>query len=207
MRKFLTALLIASIATAAFAQQKGDMFVGTMLGVGIQKSSVKYDNEKEEDDPIVTLNLEPGFHFFIADKFRLGLQMELTRQSQKSDDEGVDYTESMGTLLVGPVASYYVQLADRFYLTPELGAYFAHVKHKEEEGKYSEEVKLNGFALGLQPIKFEFRATNRLAISAGLFNIGFTHLKVKDTGDVDVKNNAFALNLGINPSVGIHIYL
>lgn len=128
-KKILTMLLLAAGSIASlYAQQKGDMFVGTMLGFSIQKTTSKIEykgnSEKTENDPVVTLDIEPGFHYFIADKFRLGLQMGFTRASQKSNDEDGEYEESIGAINIGPVAAYYVQLADRFYLTPELGDYF-----------------------------------------------------------------------------------
>jgi hypothetical protein len=98
-------------------------------------------------------------------------------------------------------------MADKFYFSPELGFYFAHSKSKQEVGNQSQEQKANGFLLNLVPVKFEFRPTDRIGIAASLFNVGITHLKFKDTGDVDVSSNALSLNLGINPTVGIHIYL
>ncbi len=212
-KKILATLLFAACSLMTLhAQQKGDKFIGTMVGFGIQKTSVEVNNGSgattEEGDPIIQIGIDPGFHYFVADNFRLGLQMSLQRQSQKGEDyNGSEVKNSVGTFIVGPEAAYYAHLADRFYFTPEVGFYFAHSKVSEEISSTTESQKLNGFALSFTPLKFEFRPTEHFGIATSLINISFINLKKQDTDDFDVKSKSFGLNLGFNPSVGVHIYL
>ncbi len=203
LKKTILACAAAVWALSANAQQAGEKFVGTMLGVGITKQSTEIGGTKYEDDPTVTLRLDPGFHFFLTDHFRLGLQAQLLRQSTKYDDGDKN---SVGTFLIGPSAAFYLQLADRFYFAPELFFGFAHAKYKVEEDNRSRETKNNGFGFDVAPLVFNFRATQRLAFSASLFNVSLVHMKLKDSNP-ETTSNAFDFNLGVNPSVGIHFFL
>ena len=95
-------LVMMSGINVLFAQSKGDMYVGTMLGMSISQHSDVDGNTKHVDNPIITLHLAPGLHCFAADYFRIGLQMELTTQSQKDENNN---TESSNCLCVGPICS------------------------------------------------------------------------------------------------------
>ena len=194
--------LLAGSTASTFAQSSGDMFVGTLLGFSVTKTSVHVGDYDGDNDPEIGLNVSPGFHYFVANNFRVGLQAELGRTSQKDNN---DDKYSMNTLNIGPVAAYYIQITDRFSIAPELSFYFTHAKSKEETSHITVEDKYNGFAIGARLLNFEFRPVTHFGVSANLFGLGLVHLKQKDS-DPEVSSNTFNLSLGMNPSVGVRYF-
>lgn len=203
MKKFTIVMLLVMLSgiNALFAQSKGDMYVGTMLGMAITQHSEKYDNTKDKDKPFIKMEIDPGFHYFIADNFRIGAQMGFALESQKYEN---DTKDKNGSFVIGGVAAYYIQLADHFYFTPELGFYFAHAKFTHEVGSNPVESKSNGFLLQFLPAMLEFRPTDHFGFSASLLGLELTHLKSKQ--DSKSKSNDFAFALGLAPQIGIKYY-
>ena len=193
-------LVLMSSVNVLFAQSAGDKYVGTLAGMSITKSSTKVGDTKNSEKPYVTMQLAPGFHYFLADNLRVGLQMELTTSWHKDEDGN---KSSNNTFLMGPTVAYYFAIADKLYFTPELGFYFAHVKSKYKSGNTSYDSKGNGFDLQILPIMLEFRPTDHFGFSASLLGIDFAHIKAKDS---DVKSNEFKFNLGLNPRIGLKYY-
>ena len=204
MKKITILMLLVMMGgiNVLFAQSKGDMYVGTMLGMGITQHTSKYDNNKVKDKPLIKLEIDPGFHYFIADNFRIGAQMGFATDSQKSHDDNSKYKH--GTFVVGGVAAYYFQIADNFYFTPELGFYFAHQKNTNEVGSTSTSYKSNGFLLQILPAMLEFRPTTHFGFSASLLGLELTHLKSKQ--DPKAKSNDFSFALGLAPQIGLKYY-
>ncbi len=196
----LMLLVMMSGINVLFAQSKGDMYVGTLLGMGISKSSTKVGDTKTSDKPYVTMEIDPGFHYFVADNFRIGLQMGLRTSWHKDEN---DNKNSDNYLLVGPTFAYYFEIADKFYLTPELGFYFAHAKSKDKTGNITNESKGNGFNMQILPVMLEFRPTDHFGFSASLLGIDIAHLKAKDA---DVKSTGFTFDLGLSPHIGLKYY-
>ena len=203
MKKITTMMLLILMSgiNVLLAQSKGDMYVGTMRGMSISQHSDVDGNTKHVDNPIITLHLAPGLHCFAADYFRIGLQMELTTQSQKDENNN---TESSNCLCVGPICSYYFQIADKFYFTPEIGLFFAYTNYKWTENHVIHNSKENGFDVEIRPVMLEFRPTDHFGFSASLLGVGFAHLTSKDFPDE--KSNQFVFNIGINPSIGLKYY-
>lgn len=197
----LMLLVMMSGINVLFAQSKGDMYVGTMLGMAISQHTDKYDNTKDKDKPWIKLEIDPGFHYFVADNFRIGAQMGFATESQKYDD---NRKYKNGSFIAGGVAAYYFELADNFYFTPELGFYFAHAKHTDEVGSTSTDSKSNGFLLQFLPAMLEFRPTTHFGFSASLLGLELTHLKSKQ--DPKAKSNDFSFALGLAPHIGLKYY-
>ena len=197
----LMLLMMMSGINVLLAQSKGDMYVGTLLGFGMSKHSEKDGSNKSEGKPYFRFELDPGFHYFIADNFRIGAQMCFGLESQKQNND-TKYTNS--SFAIGPVFAYYFEIANNFYFTPEIGFYFAHSKNTYKVGNNSTESKANGFVFQLLPAMLEFRPTNHFGFSASLFAIELTHMKSKD--NPDHKSNDFGMALGISPRIGLKYY-
>ncbi len=198
-----TALLLFFSLASSFCQSKGDMFITGMISFGVSSSHSNEGNTRTDNDPTIYMGLYSGYSYFVANKFRLGLEVDFDRQSQTDKDND---TYSVGSLSTGPVVAYYIQLADKFYLTPEIGAYFEHAKITDEDGKKTYETMHNGFRLGAWPILFEFRPTQRFAFAASLFSINYSFLSQKDSSP-DYSFTSFSLRLGMDPTVGLRLYL
>ena len=203
MRKLAIMMLLTMLGgiNALFAQSQGDMYVGTMLGMAISQHADKYDNTKDKDKPWIKMEIDPGFHYFVADNFRIGLQTKFGLETQKYDPDR-QYSDS--EFWAGAVAAYYFQIADKFYFTPELGFYFAHAKHTDKTGSNSVESKSNGFVFQTLPAMLEFRPTTHFGFSASLLGLELIHLKSKQ--DSKAKSNDFLFALGLAPQIGIKYY-
>ncbi len=197
------AAMMACAATDAAAQQKGDKFVGTLIGFSMANSSTTgEDGVKEKGDPVCAIELDPGFHYFVADHFRIGAQMQLTHQWQKNDES--DTKTSSNNLAIGPTAAYYIRLADRFHLAPELGFFYCHGKMSYERDNHTADYKTNGFELAALPVQLEFRPTDRIGLGVSLLNLEFAHMK---RTDADISGNAVNFNIMLNPTVGVRVFL
>jgi len=203
MKKITIVMLLVMLGgiNTLFAQSQGDMYVGTMLGFGMTKHTDKNGSNKTEDKPYFKFELDPGFHYFIADNFRIGAQMGFGFDSHKYDN---DRKNTNSSFMLGGVCAYYFEIADKFYFTPELGFYFAHAKNTYKENSHSDESKANGFILQMLPAMLEFRPTDHFGFSASLFAIEVTHMKSKE--NPDHKSNDFAMELGISPRIGLKYY-
>ncbi|MCR5454719.1 MAG: porin family protein [Bacteroidales bacterium] len=201
MKKITIVMLLIMLSgiNSLFAQSQGDMYVGTLLGMSITKKSEKNGNTKTESKPYITMQLDPGFHYFIIDDLRVGAQMSFGLQSHKYDSNN-KHTNS--SFMLGGVAAYYFHITDNFYFTPEVGFYFAHAKDKYDNN--TTEPKANGFDLQILPVMLEFRPTTHFGFSASLLGVELQHMKSKD--NPDQKSNDFEFNLGLNPKIGLKYY-
>ena len=216
MKRFLFALLtilVANASVSAYAQQKGDKFIGTMYGIGFQKTNLTYKQSGyntetvQNGDPAFTFLVQPGFHYFVKDNFRIGLDASFMRKHQDGEVLGVSYEVAENSFLLGPTVAKYVQLTDNFYYTIEGGVYFTFASSTNDAGTEYNDQNAMGVSVDVSPLKFEFRPTTHVAFAVSLFEVGFAHMKFRDTGAMDIKSNSFVVNLGVTPSVGVHFYL
>jgi hypothetical protein len=126
--------------------------------------------------------------------------MALSTEWQKDEN---DNKSSINTLFVGSAFAYYIEIADKLYLTPEIGFYFVHSTSKDKTGSVTVSHKGNGFDLQVLPVMLEFRPTTHFGFSASLLGLNYIHLKIKDT---DVKANNTDFTLGLNPVIGFKYY-
>lgn len=202
MRKFLiiTLLLLVGSSSVLWAQSKGDVLIGTVIGVNVSKNNVTTDGVKTEGDPSVTWGVGPGVYVFPANKVRLGVQFSLS----KMKDRVSDFDHKTGSFSVGPSFSYYFRLADRFYLTPEIGAFFTHAKSTYEHRltRMTVTEDMNGFGFSLIPAQFEFRPGKRFCMAANMFSLSYSNLEASNATSTD----GFVFDIGLNPTVGIGFY-
>lgn len=153
MKKLLTLLLCLSALFAgnSIAQEKGDMYFGGSLGLGV--TSVGEGNYSVS---AVKFSLTPEFSYFVADNFRLGAELSFST------------SEGISLFTIQPTFAYYVKLVDKLYYTPEfkIGGGFA----------AGEDYSTGLFAFGLDIFALEYMPTKNLGISMSLVNLNYNLL-------------------------------
>jgi len=184
--KKLTICLMAILATSIFsisAQTKGEMYAGGSLGIGTTSLISKGNSATG-----VTFNIAPEFSYFVADNFKVGATVAYGIESNGTTTH---------TIQIMPNLAYYVRLCDKFYYTPgvELGFVCG----------ISEGVSMPGFGVGLSLGCFEFRPTQKFALSVSLLSFDYMLLTYKgDWGKINVSGVEF--RLGTTPSIGLKYY-
>lgn len=153
MKKFfaLFVCLSALFAGNVVAQEKGDVYAGGSLGLGI--SSV---GQGDISATSVSFSMTPEIGYFIADNCRLGAELSFA------------ISEGVSTFAFQPTFAYYVKLMDNLYYTPEfkIGGGFA----------ASENYTTGLFTFGLDLFALEFMPSEKLAISLSLVNLTYNLL-------------------------------
>lgn len=154
MRRFLSlvvAALFLTIGTAA-AQEKGEMYIGGNLGLGISASS--YDTSSFSSN--FGISISPEFGYFAAKKFRVGAAI------------GYSYSSDVHTFLVSPNVAYYITLADKLYYTPEISLHAG----LGSSGGYT----AGAVGVGVNLFKLEFRPTHRFAMAVSLIDFSYVYM-------------------------------
>lgn len=182
MKKLLFCALIA-LASCQFAaaQNKGDMYVGGIVGVSTTSIS-----SNGASSTTTNFNLAPEFGYFVADRLRISGSLNYGLSSS----DGF----STHTLTIGPSIAYYVKLSNNFYYTPEFGLGFAYGS--------TEGISGSGVALGFDFGAFEFRPASHWGLSFNLLSLDYTYLSY----DRNISSNGIGFQLGINPTVGVKFY-
>ncbi|MBP5481724.1 MAG: hypothetical protein J6Y22_08240 [Paludibacteraceae bacterium] len=144
MKKRIVSLLLCAVSIGAYAQQKGDMFLGLHGGVGLTSSNVSYeikdkknlyDETLKDSNPNVDFFIAPGFHYFFANNLRIGLDFTfgITKEHLEYAVETTSFTSDTKSKYwsVGPVFAGYVKLAEKFYYVPELDLNYIRMKVDE----------------------------------------------------------------------------
>ena len=124
MKKVVVSLMLCALSLGVHAQEKGDKFFSTSVGVGITKAKVYQEKELlQENDPLVEMSLSVGVHGFVARHFRFGFDLQGCYLNNINGD-----TEMRSKQVdFGPVFAYYVPLGEKFYYVPQFGASYLHV--------------------------------------------------------------------------------
>ena len=183
MKKLLCcALLAIASCTIASAQNKGEMYVGGILGVSTSSFSAD-----ETSISNTSFRIAPEFGYFVRDNLRIGGLLEY----------GIEPLEgwTTHTITIGPNVAYYVKLCDRIYYVPEIGLGFAYASFDGVSG-----VGLDSeFKFGA----FEYRHSAKWSLSLNLMSLDYTTLSF--SGE-NATSNDVAFQLGINPTVGFKFY-
>lgn len=182
MKKLLFCALIAfASCQLATAQERGDMYVGGIIGVSTSSIS-------SEGSSVTTTNfsMAPEFGYFVADRLRISGSLNYGLSSSDG------FTTH--TLVIGPSIAYYVKLCNNFYYTPEFGLGFAYGS--------TEGISGTGVALGFQFGAFEFRPTSHWGLSCNLLSLDYTYLSY----DRDISSSGIGFQLGISPTIGLKYY-
>lgn len=178
MKRFFICFLAitALLSFDASAQDKGDKYVGGIVGVGLTSL---------EGNTSISAGLGFDFGYFAAKNLNIGA--------------GVAYTIAAGdsvvhTLTLGPSLSYYVKLCDKFYYIPGLDLAFVYGN--------TDGINMPGFGVGLNLGSFEFRPTPHFGFAVNLLSFTYMYFSVEGYYGI----NGVNFNLGINPSAGLNYY-
>lgn len=180
MKKFIIVLSFTLfVVMGAFAQQKGDKFVGGAIDLGVTSVGVS-----GVSTTAVEFGIQPEIGFFVADKFMLGFNLGYALTSGDSTTH---------TLVIGTKLSYYIPVCEKFYYTPALELAYCNA--------FSGEASLPGFGAGLSLARFEYRATKQLALSASMLSLDYVLLAKNG-----LKVNTVNFGLSLSPSIGLRYY-
>ena len=177
MKNFLVIVVAMVLCTsAAFAQNKGDKYIGGYAGVQFQSVSLEGDSVTDAG-----FQIQPEFGYFVADRLKIGASV------------GYGITSGVHALTLAPNISYYAPLCKGLYYTPgiELGLAVG----------FTEGYAVPGFGFSAHLLTLEFRPTKHFGFSANLFSL--TYIGLTSDG---LLLNTVSFNVGLNPSVGFKYY-
>ena len=177
MKRFLVIVVAMVLCTsAAFAQNKGDKYIGGYAGVALQNMSI--DGESATG---VSFAIQPEFGYFVVDRLKIGASI------------GYGLESGINVLTVAPNLSYYARLCDGLYYTPgvEVGLALG----------FAEGYTLPGFGFVANLGTLEFRPTEHFGFSANLFSLSFVTMSLED-----INTSVVNINFGLSSSVGFKYY-
>ncbi len=183
LKKFLCCALFA-IASCPFvsAQDKGEMYVGGILGVSTSSFGA--------DDTSISntyFRFAPEFGYFVRDNLRVGGLLGYSIAPLEG--------RTTHTLTIGPNVAYYVKVCDRIYYVPEIGLGFAYASFDGISGY--------GLATEFKFGAFEYRHSEKWSLSLNLMSLDYTTLSF--SGE-NATSNEVNFQLGISPTVGVKFY-
>lgn len=182
MKKVLIFVLAIASFSMASAQNKGDKYVGGIIGVTTQSAIVKGNSANT-----TSFSIAPEFAFFVANRFRIGGSFNYTLGANEGNlTHSVEF---------GPEIAYYARLCDKFYYVPSLFLGFAYTHVADISGV--------GFEVGLGLGSFEFRPTKHFGLALNLLTFSYAY---QHYNDWDANGSTIGLRLGISPSVGVRYY-
>lgn len=230
MKRKLALLAVALIASLAslHAQQKGDFSVGGSLGIAYRSTRstlIQQSTEANVGDPKVTddngpfqLAVYAEAGYFVTNNIRLTLTAGFSRRVEnvmRIEDMVLEQTSKLTA--VGPSIAFYLKLADKLYLVPEIGGLYAFGAEGVPvpgimPGHYFFQEKhdyvIRGFELTAHLLTLEFKASPRLGIGVDFGSISFANLHGTAARDaLEVKSKAWNFDINTAASVGIRYYL
>lgn len=179
-RIILIVLCMTASMTTLYAQNKGDVFVGGIVGGG---TSTNFING-ESGTTVANVNATIEIGYFVADKLKIGAEVGYALTTGDID---------VHALTIGPNMTYYAKLAEKLYYTPSISVCFAL--------GIADGISMPGVGVGLNLFSMEFRPTRRFGFTASLASISYVALS-----DEGITSSTLGINFGINPSVGFKYY-
>ena len=179
MKKLLV-IVVAMVlcSSAAFAQQKGDKYIGGTVGVNLQ--SINIESESATD---FSFGFSLEYAEFLANRFKMGV--------------GLGYAKTSGVhvLDMGVDVAYYVPLCEKLYYAPGLGIAAVY--------GLADSVSGTGMGVGFSVTLFnlEFKPKDNFSISVNLASLDYVWLNYAGYS-IDALNFYF----GLNPTVGFNYY-
>lgn len=193
MKRIFCILLALAACVSLSAQQRGDKAISAFAGATFSNA------------PYTIVQAAVGFDYFVADNFRLSLGVGVPFTSTTIGD---NLKQNSVGVYFNPNIAYYVKLADRFYLTPEIGGGYELGSFKQ---RYASTVlvngKYNGYYIYFTPFQIEFKVNPRFSIGVAIGEFYYENYKYKDSSNqiVDkVDSFSFTLNSG---NVSCRFYL
>lgn len=193
MKRIFCILLALTACVSLSAQQQGDKAISAFVGATFSNA------------PYTLVQAAVGFDYFVADNFRLSLGVGVPFTSATIGD---NLKQNSVGVYFNPNIAYYVKLADRFYLTPEIGGGYELGSFKQ---RYASTVlvngKYNGYYIYFTPFQIEFKVNPRFSIGVAIGEFYYENYKYKDSSSQIVdKSNSFSFTLN-SGNVSCRFYL
>lgn len=183
MKRILCCALFAiASCTIASAQERGEMYIGGILGVSTH--SFNGDDTSISD---TYFRLAPEFGIFVRDNLRVGGKIDYSLAPLIG--------RTTHTVAIGPNIAYYLRICDRIYYVPEVGLGFAYASYDKMSGVGL----VSEFRLGA----FEYRHSEKWSFSLNLMSLDYTTLSFSKE---KITSNEVNFHLGISPTVGVKFY-
>ncbi|MGL5683983.1 MAG: outer membrane beta-barrel protein [Marinifilaceae bacterium] len=207
MKKILLFAVILLSSITLFAQQQGQVRLGGDLSFSSNESKDLEGNRTT----VTNVKVLPNVSYFISDNWAIGLDLgyEYKQTKVKGNDT---HKPKTNLFVVGPRASYYLQITQNFYYTPGIYVNVGFGEYKNQEtinGVTSKKADLFNLRAGLNLMRFEFMPTDVIGISfsIGEFSYDYLTYKYKDVeGKPKHKYNSFDLGLNFAPTIGFNYY-
>jgi hypothetical protein len=209
MKKILTLLWLASLASAAIAQtQKGSVMLGTSANAGLgtllsllaenrpgaNNTSVGFGTEKYDGEKVstsTTFGLAPNVGYFVANNLMLGVNFSISTTSNKDEGDDESYGNTLTTFQ--PMLRYYFNSAKVRPYGELRGGILNFKGRQEDEGDSATVFGLKGGAAIFLNEK----------VSLDLFldyTMGFNNEEDEFTGE-EIKNTSSLVSFGAGFSI------
>lgn len=183
MKRFLVIAVALMLCTsAAFAQNKGDRYVGGYAGINLQSTFT---------ESVKTRSISYDFKFeyaeFIANHVKLGVNF------------GYANANSTHAYTITIDGAYYIPLCEKLYYTP--GVEFGTVFGQKNMGDVFYDINARGIGVRANIFTLEFKPTKHFGISTSIVSLDYIWLTYRD-----YSSNTLNFNFGINPTVGFKYY-
>lgn len=209
MKKLLLISVSMMFAFSLFAQEKGDASISGSFSWTSKSTKEKYGSESEVVKGDRTFSIMPEFHYFVCDKFSVGLgigySLNKTPNGKEYNDDQL--FDKLGLFLIQPVARYYISLGEKFYFVPRFYLGVGVGKYKEELGESkTEDTDVTAFNVGLSLFNFEFKPCNKWGIMFNAGDLKYEVSTVKIDSDNKYSARNFSLGLNLGATVGFNYY-
>ena len=211
MKKLLLVTLLVVFTASLFAQEKGDMVISGSLSWTSKSVKDKFNNKSEVIKGDRSFSIMPEFHYFICDKFSVGLGLGYSLSKTPNDNavsnDDDQLFNKIGLFLIQPSAKYYISLGDKFYFVPRFYVGFGVGKYEEElKDNKTNDIDVSAFNVGISLLSFEFKPCDRVGI---LFNAGdlkYETSTVKLDDDNKETQREFSLGVNLGATIGFNYY-
>ena len=199
------------VATASFAQEKGDMCIsGTIsLELGSQTTTVSSGSHSiSASQPLSTeFNFAAEYGYFVADNVKVAMALAVPFTSSPTHQlEGSWLADNTAAFTINPNVAYYLRFADRFYYTPEVGVAFSFGSGKSQLTK-TETVTTPfwGWNIYTTLLALEYKVTDNMAIGASVGSLVYGSIISTSDPQVSTAVSQFKFDLN-NSSLHFRFY-
>src|SRR5690606_6866030 len=125
---------------------QGKIMAGGSMGINFGNSFSEYDGTKGPKTKNFGFSATPKIGYFVIDGLAAGLSLDITSETSKMDEDGMDYKASFTSFSVGPFVRYYSSVG----LFGEAALGLGSTKSKREGTgiPYEGKSKIFGWSLG-----------------------------------------------------------
>lgn len=211
-KNLITFLLFLFCSFTASAQQKGEVYISPTLSISSGSSSLTISSGSTSQtseslyNPSYSFGAELGF--FAIDNLRTALTVGYSDSITKSYDSNNDVLNNQtSAFIINPNIAYYIRIFDNLFLCPEVGV-SCYI------GSYSEALTTSidynadwrAYSLYIQPLQFETRVNERIAIGVSLGSLSYESSSIIDK-ETDSRFTQNTNGLSISSSFWFRFYL